>query len=256
MGLTVGGSALVSRAYTAGNVRAFLHWFDPLWRLLEWLFLAFLLLVGKVIEPVVPWLRGQLSALAQAAANVQPGPQQQLAHEPSLWERIVRWLLLIITNAFVVVVLLAVLASAVGLLVLYLDKVRRSRQRGGAEEADAEQVTLGAGILGRGLQAVRDALGLARRFGISRQLLAAISVQNIYANLCRLARRRGRPRRPAQPPDAYLPTLQQVFPGQEGALGRITAAYMRVHYGDQPVTLAELAGLRADFQRVREGGDA
>jgi hypothetical protein len=92
---------------------------------------------------------------------------------------------------------------------------------------------------------------LVGRFGLSRQLLAAISVQNIYANICRLARRRGYPRRPAQPPDDYLPILQQAFAGQEDALARITAAYMQVHYGDQPVSPLELGQLRRDYQQVR-----
>jgi hypothetical protein len=92
-----------------------------------------------------------------------------------------------------------------------------------------------------------------RRFGVSRQLLAAVSVQNIYANLCRLARQRGYPRRPAQPPDAYLPVLTQAFAGHEEALERITAAYMRVHYGDRSVSMDELSALRADYRAVREG---
>jgi hypothetical protein len=83
-------------------------------------------------------------------------------------------------------------------------------------------------------------------------LLAAISVQNIYANLCRMARQRGYPRHPAQPPDDYLPILSQAFAGQDEPLARITAAYMWVHYGDQPVTAAELAQLRQDYNRVRK----
>jgi hypothetical protein len=91
-----------------------------------------------------------------------------------------------------------------------------------------------------------------RRFGLSSQLLAAISVENIYANLCRIARRRGYPRRPALPPDDYLPQLAQAFPGQDEPLARITAAYMRVHYGDRPVSLDELSALRADYRAVRE----
>jgi hypothetical protein len=85
-------------------------------------------------------------------------------------------------------------------------------------------------------------------------LLAAISVQNIYANLCRLARQRGYPRHPAQPPDDYLPVLAQAFSGQEEALTRITAAYMRVHYGDRPVTPDELAEVRRDYRLVRKSG--
>jgi hypothetical protein len=90
-----------------------------------------------------------------------------------------------------------------------------------------------------------------RRYGFSRRLLEAISVQNMYANLCRIARQCGYGRRPSQPPDVYLPILQIAFPEHDAALTRITAAYMRVHYGDRPVTRAELAQVRDDYMRVR-----
>jgi hypothetical protein len=86
---------------------------------------------------------------------------------------------------------------------------------------------------------------------VGRQLLAAISVQNMYANLCRLAGHRGYPRHPAQPPDRYLPLLVEAFGGHHGAISRITMAYMRVHYGDRTVGFRELASLRRDYEEVR-----
>jgi hypothetical protein len=89
-----------------------------------------------------------------------------------------------------------------------------------------------------------------RRFGVGRQLLAAISVQNMYANLCRLAGQRGYPRHPAQPPDRYLPVLEQAFGGHNEALSRITMAYMRVHYGDRAVGIGELSRLRRDYDEM------
>jgi hypothetical protein len=96
--------------------------------------------------------------------------------------------------------------------------------------------------------------GLVQKFGVSGQLLAAISVQNLYANLCRLAAREGHPRRPATPPDTYLPTLVAVFGKDDAdraaALGRLTDAYMRVHYGDQPITAQELRELQADYRQI------
>jgi hypothetical protein len=136
-------------------------------------------------------------------------------------------------------------------LLLFLERVRRERGRTEGEDERLERATFGAGILRRGLIALRDAAGLTRRFGFGRQLLAAISVQNIYANLSRIARRHGHPRMPAQPPDDYLPVLRRVFPGHEAELQRITAAYMQVHYGDRPVATDELASLRTDYRAVR-----
>ena len=156
------------------------------------------------------------------------------------------------TTGFVLI--LVVIAAVLGFVLLFLDRMRVRRDQDEAEGESGERVTLGGSTLGRGARWLRNMTGLVRRFGLSRQLLAAISVQNIYANLCRLARQRGYPRHPAQPPDDYLPDMAQAFDGQEEALARITAAYMQVHYGDQPVSVAELAQLRQDYQQIRKNG--
>ncbi|NJN83500.1 MAG: DUF4129 domain-containing protein, partial [Caldilineaceae bacterium] len=58
------------------------------------------------------------------------------------------------------------------------------------------------------------------------------------------------PRRSSQPPDAYLSELRRAFPEHDDDLAVITNAYMRVHYGDQPVESEELAGLRAIYETL------
>jgi hypothetical protein len=147
-------------------------------------------------------------------------------------------------------VLLALLI-AVAIILLALARIRARQRAEEAEEELEEEVTLGGGTLGRGWRWLRDRVGLVRRFGVGRQLLAAISVQNMYANLCRLAGQMGYPRHPAQPPDRYLPVLVEAFGGHQGELSRITMAYMRVHYGDRSVGIGELARLRRDYDQVR-----
>ena len=54
---------------------------------------------------------------------------------------------------------------------------------------------------------------------------------------------------PATGPDP--PDLVEAFGGHREALSGITLAYMRVHYGDRPVTFGELARLRRDYDQVR-----
>jgi Na+-transporting methylmalonyl-CoA/oxaloacetate decarboxylase gamma subunit len=150
--------------------------------------------------------------------------------------------------------ILGVVLVVVTVLILLLYGLRRVRRRSLRLEEEieqAEQATYGAGILERGVRTVRDLLDMVRRFGVSRELLAAVSVQNIYANLCRLGRYRGKERLPSQPPDNYLPTLISLFEGHEEALSRITSAYMRVHYGEQAVSLSELTQLRLDYYQIR-----
>jgi hypothetical protein len=260
VGATVGGAVGLSLFYTPDRVNAALAaWLKPLWAVLSPLLRILLKVLFWVLEPVLIWLAGLLNrllagldlsgaeelleSLRQSAAKGEipgPGKATPAALPPWVWVAL-RYFL----------VLLAIVV-ALGLVMLFLDRVRVKPGREDAEEESGEEITLGGPMLGRGMRWLRDVAGLVRRFGLSRQLLAAISVQNIYANLCRLARQRGYPRRPSQPPDDYLPVLACAFAGQEEALARITATYMQVHYGDQPVSAAELVQLRQDYQRARK----
>jgi hypothetical protein len=243
--------------YTPDTIKRFLlAWLRPLWTLLS----PVLQLLLRLLEPVIIWLVDMLSgllagldwsfaaqfleSLGQRMAEGQTAPPEQVTPvvwPPWIWS-ILRYLL----------VLLAI-ALALGLVLIFLERVSaRSDGREESEEEESEELSLGGAALARGVRWLRDMAGLVRRFGLSQQLLAAISVQNLYANLCRLARQRGYPRHPAQPPDDYLPVLAQAFPSQLEALARITAAYMRVHYGDLPVSPAELAQLRQDYHKVQQ----
>ncbi len=121
-----------------------------------------------------------------------------------------------------------------------------------AEEVNAERVTMGGDLLGRGLDRLRNLVDLVRRYGVGSQLLAAISIQNIYANMSRLARQRGYPRPASQPPDTYLPALAEAFPGRTEEIERITSAYMRVEYGERTLEENELSSLRTDLRRLQE----
>jgi hypothetical protein len=257
VGVTLGGAAWLSQFYNPAHIKAVLIWLTPLWvvlgGLLLWLAEALIWLLAPVlnwlVEVLSGWLTGidwtpvtrLLDSLGRFSAAMQPAVQNDKTAELPAW---------LLTGIQVAAILLATLL-ALGLLLLFLERIHPHPGRDEAEEETAEGATLGGGALSQGVRWLKTMAGLVGRFGLSRQLLAAISVQNIYANLCRLARRRGYPRRPAQPPDAYLPVLAHVFPGQDEALARITAAYMRVHYGDQPVGLAELAQLRQDYQGIR-----
>ena len=90
------------------------------------------------------------------------------------------------------------------------------------------------------------------KYGASQRMLNAVSVQNMYANVGRIARARGYPRRPSQPPDDYLARLVRAFPGQEDALERLTCAYMQVHYGDLDMNVMEMRSLRVDYTGIIE----
>jgi hypothetical protein len=258
--ITVGVAAWLSALYTPDRIgKTLFVWLRPIWTFLSPVLQLLLQLLFLVLQPIfrgLEWLLGQLiqnldwsfvgELLEQFGERFQS--EQMIEQSDGVFSGVPPW----VWTSLRCILVLLVVAVLAGFVLLFLNRMRAGPDRDAAEEESGEEVTLGGAALGRGLRWLRDVAGLVGRFGLSRQLLAAISVQNIYANLCRLARQRGHPRHPSQPPDVYLPVLTRAFPGQEEALARITAAYMRVHYGDRPVTPDELADLRKDYRLVRK----
>jgi hypothetical protein len=253
--LTVGAAAGLAVFCSPARVRTVLGSLGPLWAVLGLLvppLEQILFLLTQIILGSLDWLvrrvlvtfhwrlfEEALDRLTSLADLLRRSSEAGMTLPPSL-----------LTGLRYAGVVLCIILI-VGFVLLYLHKVRARRHGEELEEEALEDMTFGGNTLGRGLRWLRDTAGLVRRFGVGRHLLTAVSVQNMYANLCRLARQRGYARHPAQPPDTYLPVLSQAFPGQEEALARITTAYMRVHYGDQAVPGPELSQLRKDYDGVR-----
>ncbi|MEZ4867652.1 MAG: DUF4129 domain-containing protein [Caldilineaceae bacterium] len=246
VGLMMGATIGAADYYTPQNIRTVLGWFSPLWNALGWVLARLFFFLFWLMLPFLEWLS---EVIRQLLAGIEPPKivEQELglpdpSATPMTLSEMVR------TFAFVRYCLIA------GIIVVILTVIwilfARTRQRTISEEAEAtanEGLAWGENPLHR----LRTLADLFRRHGLGPRLLAAISVQNIYANVCRLASRRGYPRRLAQPPDEYLPQLERAFPDHAEQLVRLTAAYMRVHYGDQPVEAAELDQLREDFAHIR-----
>jgi len=241
VGLAMGGALI----YTPTTIRTVLGWFSPLWQLLGALFLRLFFAIFWLVTPLLERFAEFIRALLARLEPNEIPPQEFGAgdFDPSMvsMDEFLR-------NATLMRYLLIALGLVVALVVIALIFVR-PRPRMVAEETEASGTT-GLAVGGNPFRRLRDLASLLRRYGLRPGLLAAISVQNLYANVCRLASRRGYGRLPAQPPDEYLPRLQAAFPDQEGALRRLTAAYMRVHYGDQPAAGAELTQLRADYAAI------
>jgi len=108
-------------------------------------------------------------------------------------------------------------------------------------------------VLAAGREKLRRLWERLRHLRGGAELLAAISIRNIYANVTRLAAQQGYPRRPAETPYEYLAKLRQAFPGRADALRRITEAYVQVEYGHVPTGRGTLAALRQDWQQIRRG---
>lgn len=256
VGLILGPALLIGLLYTPARMRATLALLAPLWRLLEGVFFLILAALFWIVEWIVAWLYALLAplladlrlleTLAQFAERFSPNEVESTTPAPTD-AAYVDLLMLCLRGMVITAGIMVIL----GLIYLFLVR-RRGRPRGEAGEATAPAgAELNTNALRRGWDRLKRWADLVRQYGLGSQLLDAITVANIYANLTRLARQRGYPRRPAQPPDEYLTILNLAFPHHEAALQRITAAYMRVHYGDQPVGGEELGRLRADYEAVR-----
>jgi len=250
VGLTVGIAAWLSLFYTPDKIKAFLRWFNPLWTVLEYVLWWMAVLVLIPLEPLLLWLMKIFRDIDWGEVMEVMGGERETLFEPSPVQPSPGMLMVWTVMRYIAIGLVIVLV--LGFVLLYLNKIDRSQLLEDAEEESDETITLGGSMLNRGAQWLRNMSNLVKRYGLSRQLLAAISVQNIYANLCRIANQRGYPRHCAWPPDDYLPTLKKAFgPEAEEALARITLAYMRVHYGDKLIGVAELAQLQKDYHLVR-----
>ncbi|MCB9137620.1 MAG: DUF4129 domain-containing protein [Caldilineaceae bacterium] len=254
-GLTLGGAWALARFYTPAAIRTVLGWFSPLWNLLGaaagYLLLGVAWLLTPIMEAVIAYLR---RLLEQAGLFDELNQQQAPLELPSAGELsqvdVAQFLNQWPAVRYGLVVL--GLALALGIIRLFMHRRTAQRMANEVEEYGAEQPHGGDNLLRKALDTLRNWGDLIRRYGVGTQLLAAVSVQNIYANVGRLARGRGHPRPPSQPPDEYLPALMQAFPDRAEQLRRITDAYMRVEYGEHPVTAGELEQLRADFRAVQQ----
>jgi hypothetical protein len=249
IGMTVGATLALAPLSAPASLRAFFGLFSPVWNGLGWLLTRFLVILLLLLTPLLEGLVGLLRRwIGEPVEPTQAG--EMAAPEPLVIARLVEESSLL--RYCIVAGLIAVVLFVI--LMLFVKTMQRARADE-EEEAAGEEIGFGGAGALRGLDRLREWLRLLRQFGPNRRLLAAISVQNMYANVSRLARRRGFGRAPAQSPDDYLPTLRLAFPDHETALARLTAGYMRVHYGDKPVESDELAGLRQDYEEIASAAE-
>jgi hypothetical protein len=109
-------------------------------------------------------------------------------------------------------------------------------------------------------KAIRDRLdGLGQslrspRLRSSQRWLAAAKIRRIYARMMDLARQLGIPRPPASTPLEFQPILEEMLPDAKGEVNLITAAYLRVRYGEIPETIEEVEQVEFAWEHVRALG--
>lgn len=249
IGIVLGVGWIAAAIFTPALLRTVLGWFGPVGAVFQWLLVQFVFLFfwvfGPILEALATYLAGIIAEIpAQEPSEIAPPV------EPVTITTLVReWALLrycLVTAAIVLVL---------GLIWLFFVRTRLYNRRNEEEETVNEEASRQPGRLSLNLDRLKAWLGLVGRYGVGRRLLAAISVENMYANLVRMARRRGYPRPPALPPERFLPTLDHAFPGRSENLATITRAYLSVRYGEHPAQAEELAEIRAAYTRIVEQAD-
>jgi len=160
----------------------------------------------------------------------------------------------ILTDAFLIAVGALMVVALLAFIWFLLVARGERKNQDGLEHREA----LGTGEMVGGLRQslldgwrrLAEALQLFRRFGVGRDLFAALTIRRIYRRMERLAGARGFPRGLAETPYEYRRALFQAFPDRADDIRHITEAYIAVRYGDVPENPAELETVRAAWERI------
>jgi hypothetical protein len=222
-----------------------------LWSRIESLIIAAVILLGWVggwMSQAVARLLGpdfalHLMELAQRIQRMLPMPPETPA-DSARAEAGIAWL----AGALRSLLFLAILVLAATLLL-------RALRRAGVE-ADSD-VVLGEPEGGPNMQRLGADLRdlVARLAAGARAALAGRGarrrgVRALYARLLALLAARGTLRAPATTPDAFLPTAGAALPDAGADITALTAAYVRVRYGEADPDEAQVQALRKTWERI------
>jgi hypothetical protein len=154
------------------------------------------------------------------------------------------------------VVLVGVLVLIMGLVLLNLYiRERRRRELLGEE---LESVFSAQDFLKMLRSALRqrgqDAAKFLANLLPNEQHRAAARIRRIYAELMDLCTQLNHPRPEALTPLEFLPALDKLFPSSHEDLHTITAAYLKVRYGELPETRKEVRAVEEAWGRVKGDG--
>lgn len=113
-------------------------------------------------------------------------------------------------------------------------------------------------LLRRAIQDRLENLGASLRGRVNlrpdQRWLAAAKIRRIYAGMMDLADQLGEPRPPASTPLEFQPVLEDLLPDGMDQVQIITAAYLRVRYGEIPETEQEISQVETAWEHLRQVG--
>ena len=241
---------LIANALLPSQVRAFLALFSPIFQAVGSVLLALIRGIGLILRPaliavfnlierLIGWI-DPFAALQDGADSGQPAGD--IVEMPTFRE-------LMDTPNFRYVFIGVMIIF--GLLVVWiaLNRTILKPYLDGVEDRTDEEAPESFDLFGNGISRLRSWID-GFRGNRQKPLLVPDRIEDMYANMCRLADRRGFPRAVSQPPDQYLSDLIEAFPGQNKPLSELTGGYMRSHYGEIALPAAEIQQLKIAYQQV------
>lgn len=248
----IGVGAIVTGLLAGPVPSQVLGWLSPIWLILIALLALILSLFIAALAALVEFVAGfipniDLSFMAQVEERLEQVRESISRLGESLPPEVMR---------FAGILQGVALAVFLALILIGVVRTVRRLQSAALRRGEEGEALIAGNILAAAWRGLRDegASGLARlvrRFGLGRELLAALSIRRIYAQMARLAAARGYPRTPSETPYQYLSDLARAFPDGIAQARLITEAYVNVHYGELPETPEGLATIRAAWAELR-----
>lgn len=260
----LGGSLLLVLVVGAGLVKLAspegIAWMQRLWSPIgNALIAAITWVLAILLTPFTPLLERLAELMAQGWQELLQGPLGQIAQNlqgqivlpegSDFATELVAMIFMMLRLVCGATILIALLGG--GLWLLNRERRRLNEQAETHEDIDAGLGAALAALLRNARTRLSAAAAMVRQFGVGGDLMAAISVRNIYTNTCRLAKGRGFPRDKACTPYEYLAVLQLAFPEAQAEAAAITEAYVAVHYGELPASREQMEALREGYDRLK-----
>ncbi len=216
---------------------------------------VFTLWLNRLLTAVLPWIQAQWAFLGKILGKLFIDSRVPLDPSESqggsnpletryIFEGVEGLGFELSRNAQIIIVLLAVaLILLVALLVSQLYRgTKMAVQRGGLARLADDDKLEDDGLLNR----------LLGRLGLLRDWQTAASIRRIYRKMLHAAEANGYPRLDAETPYEFLKTLARVWPENHQETLLITAAYVKIRYGELPETEQELLEIKNAWQMLEQ----
>jgi hypothetical protein len=242
--LVLGLGALLALLLTPQGIRFFFDLLRPLEPLVVVILYALLLLISFVVELVFNLVAGLLQRLINPNAGPQPlillqRPPPGILQQPNELNALAAFF-----DPLRIVCALTLLGGVLLLMAMSLNNIQRRARKRGNESRESVPVSIDLNPLRRLRAWLRKPEWVADDSDVA-------SIRRIYANLVRLAARRGFPRRDAETPYEFMRDLRETLPGATAEERAITDAYVRVHYGEHTPAADEVAKVKEAWKRIR-----